>query len=319
VIQGHKWRPQDEIGSLGNFPDCTFSDCGRRAISYNLYTNEPAGKHRVLSNLIVRNCEFKRGFHTTSIDVSCMKSTNDTIKNIYFYNNYIDDSEHISAQWGTSNQVFIQNGKEKACVDSIFIVNNVFSNATARNILFDGGSRCFVWNNTIVGHNPCLTRSPWGNIGCGDADTIDLRNNIIMGTLPNNRLENNLVHGFRSKVYFSNRDYNLYWQLNPGNNRNITSIDVNGAHHYYNMFEWNQYLFKFPDFDQNSPKPADPLFVNYEKSDFELTNNSPAANSGESLPYVIVTDPFNVKDTLNKYDINGNLRSAVKPSIGAYE
>ncbi len=299
--------------------NCIFSDCGRRAVSYNLYLNRPPKYRILLNNLIVRNNVFKRGYHTTSIDVSCMYSTSDTIKNIYFYNNIIDDSDIKSTKWGTSNQVFIQNGKERAVIDSVFIVGNLFIEATARNIQFMNGDHYFVWNNTIYGHNPNISKSPWGNVDCRNARFVDFRNNILLDNMTNPKFENNSIHGYNSHTDFLFRDYNLYWQESPGKNRNFTSIYRNGSNKYYSINDWNKYRADFPEYDLHSPEPADPLFQNPKKNNFALQNNSPAKNAGIKTPIIIIMDPFGKKDSLNIYDLNGLKRDSKSPSIGAFE
>ena len=126
--------------------NCYITDCGRRGISFNLYLasrSEPCS----ISNVIIRNNIFKRGYHTTSLDMSSQQTSIDTISNVYYYHNIVDDSEFSEICEGCySNQVFFQNGDGNNLLDSIYVVGNLFINATARNILFEGTKTTFVWN-----------------------------------------------------------------------------------------------------------------------------------------------------------------------------
>ena len=77
--------------------NCFFSDCGRRAISNNLYLAQEFANRRVIENVHIRNNRFVRGQHTTSLDLASQGDRDvserpDTMRNIYFYNNIIDDS-----------------------------------------------------------------------------------------------------------------------------------------------------------------------------------------------------------------------------------
>jgi len=299
--------------------NCTFTDNGRRAISINTYTDNPGGRR--IENIIIRNNKFYRGHHTTALDLSTMNREGDTVMNVYFYNNYIDDHKiDTTADYRTSNQIFTQAGIGSSLMTNIYIVGNVFVQATARNIQLENGVKFYLWNNSFIGHNFNVMRgSPYGNVGCGGADTMEYCNNIGYCNLPDNDWENNILHDFRSDTYFSKRDNNLYFTENPKRDRNFTSVDEDGGHYYYPTYEWGEYRTDFPEYDQNSPVPQNPGFYDYDHFDFTLTDSSIARNSGAVLPYVIVKDPFGVPDTINKFDINGTFRSRTSPSIGAYE
>jgi hypothetical protein len=140
--------------------NCSFSDCGRRAISMNLYLDRPSGSKRHIQNVVIRDNQFRRGYHTTSLDLSCQPTSGDIIENVYFYRNLVDDSEvQMTGKDETSNQIFFQQGD--STLDNIYIYSNVFVQATARNILLEGGDRYYIWNNSILGHNPHITTNTW--------------------------------------------------------------------------------------------------------------------------------------------------------------
>jgi hypothetical protein len=297
--------------------NCYFSDCGRRAISFNFYeSHSPAME---IQNIIIRNNIFKRGQHTTSLDLAWIDEEAANVKDVYFYNNIIDDSE---IAWRTndagSNQLYIEANGDN--IINLNIINNVFIESTARNILVSGGHGVKVWNNTIYGSNTNIDISPFGNVSFRNSDVdglldIDYRNNILV----NNLIPANLdCHGILvdySTAEFSHLDFNLYWQTQVITDRNI----LGGWFGYYNINEWNTYKEALSPWDAHSPVPADPLFVNQGSKNFHLTENSHAKGTGTVLPYVIAIDAYGLADTINKYDIEGTQKSTTSPSIGAYE
>lgn len=301
--------------------NCTITDCGRRGISLNLYKEAwPPGKERKIDNVIVRNNVFKRGYHTTSLDLACSDGDGDTIQNVFFYNNIIDDSElPMTEEDKTSNQVFVQSMGDKDEVNNIYIVNNLFIHASARNIGLDNCDTVFIQFNTFGGHNTNLAASPYGNVATGGTRQIDYRNNLLFDNLGKNDLDNFGLHEYNVSSNYLARDYNLYFSLNPQNDRCFTSIFKDGANYYYQTTGWDEYLKTFPGFDQHSPRPQDPDFVDYSEFNFRLKDSSPAKGAGNPLPYIVVIDPQGVSDTINKYDFDGKLRSSSNPSIGAYE
>jgi len=154
--------------------NCFFSDCGRRAVSLNTYENTVGGTR--VENVIIRNNVFKRGYHTTSLDLSTMNRTGDTVMNVYFYNNIVDDRERLNST-PTSNQLFTQGGINTSRMTGIYIVGNVFIQSTATTMNLENSITHHIWNNTIISTHPTKATSPYGAISINGADTIDLRNN----------------------------------------------------------------------------------------------------------------------------------------------
>lgn len=267
---------------------CNFSDCGRRAISINLYLDMEYPENRVIDNIIVRKSVFKRGFHTTGLDLSSQQTSNDTITNVFFYNNYLDDSEHslTPSNW-ISNQVFTQEGD--SYINNVYIYNNIFIHATGRAILIEDGDSIYIWNNTICGHNPNIDFHPYANVSLNYPNEVDYRNNILYDDLPDNNIQNHGVLMYYVPSKFIAKDYNLYYSLHPKTDRNFAAHrpdnNLAGDVWYYTTNDWNEYLTDNPNFEQHSPAPQDPLFEDYF-SDLRLKDGSPAIGAGVKIDMV---------------------------------
>jgi hypothetical protein len=273
--------------------NCTISDCGRRGISFNLYLQTSYREHRNIQHIIVRNNIFKRGYHTTSLDLACTNITGDTIQDVYFYNNIVDDSELKMTDGDVpSNQIFTQSGG--AYLNRLYIYNNIFIQATARNILIEGGDSIFIWNNTIAGHNPHIITHPYANVSLNYALNIDFRNNILFDNLPDNRLQNHGVLMEQIPGKFIEKDYNLYFSLFPKTDRNFSAhrpdCNPDRPMGYWNTMNWDEYKYYNTKFEKNSPRPQPPLFKN-NLNDFRLKKGSPAIGAGVTIQ-LIKTDFF---------------------------
>ena len=287
--------------------NCTITDCGRRGISFNLYEDPSERGVISIDNVVVRNNVFKRGQHTTSLDFATADNeTGDVLQNIFYYNNIVDDSE---ITWGeednTSNQVYFQ--PYAATFRNIYVYNNVFVHATARNILVTGGNGVYIWYNTIVGHNPNIDVSPYGNVSLHNEDVnglinVEFKNNILYSDLPSNSLYNYGLLIDHSQTVLSSRDYNLYYQTVLSSRRGFTG----GYFGYYGTDSWSSFKSSNPTWETHSPVPGDPLFAGMASGVFTVTAGSPAINAG--TPIAMVTT-----------DRLGNARSNTTPTLGAFE
>lgn len=298
---------------------CFFSDCGRRAISFNLYRKPTLGNERIIRNIVIRNSIFKRGYHTTSLDFASTGNKNgnyhgDTLTHIFFYNNYVDDSEiEMKDKDKSSNGLFFQEGG--SYMNDIYIFNNVFVKSTARNILIEGCDTVFIWNNTIVSHNPNIFfRSVYANVSFNYTRHVDYRNNILYSNWPNNGLDNWGILMEHDPSVYINCDYNQYFQEYQDPRHNGFS---GGKYGYYTLDQWDVYRYRNPQLDRNSPTPGNPVFVKIYQ-DFHLQQISPAVNHGIAVRHIF-KDPENKKVIIGSFDIEGNPRPVNSPSIGAYE
>jgi hypothetical protein len=296
---------------------CYISDCGRRGISYNTYITQDAGEEIAIKNLIIRDNVFKRGYHTTGLDLSVQLSNTDMIDGVYIYRNTFDDSDlpAFSGNW-TSNQIFIQSGGAGTRLYNIYIYGNVFIYSTARNILPEGANSVYIWNNTIYGHNPNLAggQDPFANVATGGTDSLSFINNILYDNIDG--LDNYALGTWNDSPFYIARDNNLYYQENPnsGNDQNFFLYGTD----FYDITDWATYKTNYPSFDNRSPTPAEPQWTDKEHFDLTLTAASPAYRAGATIPPMNITDPLGGREDMTATDIIGNAWNA-PPSIGAYE
>ncbi len=256
----------------------TIHDCGRRGISLNTYTSHTPGL--TISNVTIDNNHFYNGFHTTSADISSMAGLGHTFTNITISNNLIDDTARWSEGIGccTSNSIYAQsNGNNYS---DFYIYNNIIVGSTARAILLREIDDVHVYHNTIYASHP--EADPTSLVNFDDVSNIDLRNNIIYGTLPYNggTTDARCVMD-ENASFFSIRDYNLYHQEDP--NQPFTGSQ-------YGYGGWDTFIWEWDSwragsgFETHSPHPQLPLFVDQENGDFNLRVDSPAIDAGVIIP-----------------------------------
>ena len=279
--------------------DNDIHDCGRRNISYNVYSDTRTSS-LIFENVVFDNNKLHNGYHTTGIDI--YGGYNDVFRNFVIKNNYIwdnpeDDPTNTPNDF-TSMGVYLASGA--ATFDSFKVYNNVFRFIKQKHLIAENLKNSFIINNTFYGMNLRAGGSGY-------------RGMITVSSTPENLvIDNNIFYGnvndeyVLSGVTFASNSYqgatmnnNLYYQEYP--NQRMVTID--GTGNSYKMSQWETYKSE-TSWDANSPTPSNPLFRNAPE-DLGLTENSPAKYTGVYHSEVLT-------------DILGKIRNQPL-CIGAYE
>jgi hypothetical protein len=252
-------------------------DCGRRSISYNVYTdNGREHDNLVFENVVFENNTLHNGYHTTGFDISHGDVQFDTFRDFTFRNNFIYDDPADNPADGvndfTSMALYLWPGN--GVFRDFTIHNNVIKYPKQKGLAIGGGDfeNLSIFNNVLYGMNPNIgSYRPLVSLS-GNHHNLRFHNNIIYGTVPANLF---MVRG----LYFDGNtsgvagmDHNLYYQQDP--DQPITYVNEN-----YTMSEWSEYLSE-TGWDLHSPQPQAPLFVDPINDDFRLQPGSPAIDAG---------------------------------------
>ena len=265
----------------------TIHDCGRRGVSLNTYTSHTPGL--TISNITIDNNHFYNGFHTTSADISTIDAGH-TFTNVTISNNLIDDTarwrEGINAgcfaSSCTSNSIYVESRGN--AYSGFYIYNNIILGSTSRAILFRNNvDDIHVYHNTIYASHPGAR--PYSLVTFHNVSNVDLRNNIIYGTLSYAGGANDarcvLDTGAPTSSIFSIRDYNLYHQEDPDQPFTGSEDGFGGWDTFISEWDWWR---AGSGFETHSPHPQLPLFVDQENGDFRLRVDSPAVDAGVLIP-----------------------------------
>lgn len=277
-------------------------DCGRRGISLNTYTTYTPGLS--ISNVTIDNNQFYNGFHTTGPDISTLPGSGHTFTNFTISNNLIDDSGRWStaindgcyASSCTSNSIYISANDNNQYSD-FYIFNNVIIGSTSRAMLLVDIDKVYLYHNTVYASHPGAR--PYALVIFNDVTSIDMRNNIIHGTLAYNNGSNDARCVMDEEATtFSIRDYNLYHQDDPDQPFTGSEYGVGGWDTF--IWEWDSWRVA-SGFETNSPSPQNPQFVDRINNNLHLIAGSPAIDAGVLIP-----------------GINNNFYGAA-PDLGAFE
>ncbi|MFZ6030393.1 MAG: choice-of-anchor Q domain-containing protein [Chloroflexota bacterium] len=262
----------------------TIHDCGRRGISLNTYTTYTPGL--TVRNVTIDGNHFYNGFHTTGPDISTMSGRGHTFTNFTISNNLVDDS----GRWDegihdgcytsscTSNSIYIA-ANDGNHYSNFYLYNNVVVGSTSRAMLLVGIENAFVYHNTVYASHP--QARPYALVTFNDVSNIDLRNNLIYGTLPYNGGANDarcvMDQGSSS---FTVRDNNLYHQQDPAQPLTGSEHGVGGWDVF--LSEWDSWRAA-SGFESHSPQPQNPLFIDQLHGDFHLQAGSPAIDAGTPI------------------------------------
>lgn len=262
-------------------------DCGRRSISYNVYTdNSSQPNDMVFENVIFENNTLHNGYHTTGFDISHGDGRENTLRNFTFRNNLIydvnTDNPNDRVDDYASMGLYLWTGA--ADFENFKIYNNVLKNIKQKGLAIGGGSGAHrnleIYNNVLYGMNPNISDyRAQAHVG-GTQQNLHFNNNIMYGTIdPGNYVSRCLYLG-ASPSGVASLDYNLYYQDYP------TQQIINNSSGSYRMSDWTDYV-NDTGRDQHSPVPQNPIFVNPANNDFHLQPSSAGLNAGMDvgLPY----------------------------------
>jgi uncharacterized protein (TIGR02145 family) len=274
--------------------NCEIHNCGRRGISFHIY-----GSYN-LTNVLVEDCYFHDGYHTTGPDFSVGSSSSylTKISNITIRRNLFSEPLTSNAY---AHQLFFQNyrwSQQDATISDVYIYSNVFLTPSAGSsaIMTEGVNSIYIYNNTFYNNNNAGSFHMWANSNCR---LIALKNNIFYTTYASDADGKGTGIFIKSTQDYTKIDsnYNLYYRIN--NSLEIIEREYVSGYYMNGIALIRSQL----GYELNSPTPANPNFVS--TTDWHLQAGSPAIGRGLNLP-VVATD----------YD--GNL-FANPPSIGAFE
>ena len=289
-------------------------DSGRRNISYNVYLDNGRSTYNlVFENVLFDNNVLYHGFHTTGFDISCAPGTggdtfNDTFRNFTFANNFIwddpDDDPQDSPNDFTSMGIYLYG--ESAVFTDFKVYNNVLKHIKQKLLILHNVTNTDVFNNTFYGMNERAgvlgTSSGYrGMVNVsGDVENLTFDNNIVYGNIRSDQYHLQCVSFSGSSAEgVTSMNHNLFYQ--EQSDQALVSTPSGS----FDMDEWDEYMSSGLGFDQDSPAPADPLFVDPENGDFHLQAGSPAIDAAVAV-------------TGRNADREGN-PLAGSPDIGAYE
>lgn len=254
-------------------------DCGRRSISYNVYTDN--GKNTpdlVFENVLFENNVLHNGYHTTGFDISHGDAMFDTFRNFTIRNNFIWDDPEDDPTGDpndfTSMGIYLWSGA--GLFTDFKVYNNILKNIKQKSIAVGGVDNLEIYNNTIYGTNPNIgSYRPMVSIG-GDNANFKFYNNIVHGTVDSNAFLSRCVYIGSGVTEVTQMDHNLYFQDDPD------QVLVYTFSTSYRLADWIDYQDD-TGLDLNSPDPQSPRFADAQNDDFRLQSDSPAINAGEAV------------------------------------
>lgn len=270
-------------------------DCGRRAVSYNVYGT----RNVTFKNVVFDGNYFHHGHHTTGLDISQLG--NDTFDTFIACNNLFEGDPTVDLtdpESFNSNHIYTDNDQGGVFKNFKFH-NNIFTYNHGKGLTINGIDGVEVYNNTFYGVNPTLSNFQGQLYFSYQVSNAVVRNNIFYNDVKTSTNKYFIcVKADSQHVAHIDLDYNLYFTTDP--DALIASV-VGGMS--YKASAWKAYR-SATGWDASSKVQVDPLFVAPTKGDVHLKQGSPAIQAGVKVPGVTT-------------DFDGKPRSD-PPSLGAY-
>jgi len=272
--------------------------CGRRSVSINMeYNASPYTVHDVL----IEDNTFHHGSHTTSLDMTVNNGgSSSSINGVTFRRNLVYEENGETVNY-TSCQFWIQCYTGSGTIDNVYIYSNVFKYWRENSVNTESRTlkNVYIYNNTFYENNSAGSTLGYSYAVYSDYDNSNLRvyvkNNIFYTTLNNDTGGAGagvVIYSVDDEHYIC--DYNLFYRINNSVNTHL----INGTRYYMNT------IGNLPNnWEDNSPTPADPVFVS--AADLHIQTSSPAKAAGTDLNIIL--------------DKDGNAFDENTPSVGAYE
>jgi hypothetical protein len=282
------------VGDDLTIKNCTFHDCGRRAISFHIYGTVTA------SNMIVEDNYFYNGFHTTGVDISVGNGSGMHIDGLIIRRNKFYDPPESTAY---AHQIFVQNwhwaDPTLSSITNLYIYSNIFvSPPNGCGINMEGAQSVYIFNNTFYNHNNSGSEAHiWID---HDNDIIQIKNNIFYTTYTGDARGVELfIRAYGRDLSNQIADYNAYYRINNSlrvvENENVAMYYMNTLAALRTALGWESHGYF-----------VDPVFTDAANGDFTLQSSSTVKTAGTPLASVAL-------------DYNGDPFDGTTPSMGAIQ
>lgn len=272
---------------------CEVHDCGRRPLSFHLYATN------TVTNILVEDCKFYNGWHTTGPDFSVGNYAGGKIDGVIVRRCLIYDDPQRND--GYADQIFLQNylySTLQSELKNVYIYSNIFvAPAGGASINTEGVQSVYIYNNTFYNFNQGGSGSSGHMWVDANNDLVHIKNNIFYSTLSTNTPEL-FIRSYGRNISNMQVDGNMYYKVS--NSYRIVEDEDKTSYYMNTLADLRTNLgWELNGYAAN-PQMTDPA-----NGDFSLAEGSPAINAGLDLNLEL--------------DYAGNPFHPTTPSIGAME
>jgi hypothetical protein len=284
--------------------DSEIHNCGRRLISLHGY--ESVSLSCIMTNIVVSHCHFHDSFHS---GFDSMNGGDHSISDLTLCYNFFEgnpDTQLGDDGLPNSNSLWISDDTQTDCISNIKVFGNLFTYAHGSACKITYVPNIEIYNNTFYCFNPTQESPAAGLVFLSDCENTKIYNNVFYRDT-NGDVESTYPLECCLKKDDSMNDTlvidnNLYWTTES--DAWIIRTD-GGSREHVRRNTWDDYM-ALGTFDQNSPDPSDPMFLNPSSNDFQLASTSAALDAGSDAGLFM--------------DYNGVLiPRGLAPDIGAFE